>query len=442
MGWVIVLAKRPNGIQSQLLFSYLVVMLTLIGGAIVGVYAFTRHSLYEQLDQRLENLAQAAAPSLVPFKVEADEGSDRSADSTIPPSKPPDDDGDLDIPWQDLRETKQGIEWFDAQKRLVGKAGTVVTAEAPQPGYGLLLEGIRAVTLTVYAGEDASDSQEIEGYIRTRESTAEVSDLLRRFRWGLGIGGGTLLGLTAIGGIWLTRQSLRPIEKSFQQLKQFTGDAAHELRSPLATLKTSVQVMQCYPERIHPKDRQKVAAIATTTDQMIQLVEDLLLLSRMDENSVGQTQQWTLVSISPLLSELLSLLNTQAQSKQIKLQSALKNDISVMGDALQLQRLFRNLIENAIQYTPSGGEIEVSVSVVGQWVCVSVEDTGIGIAEEVRSLVFDRFWRADEARDRRTSGMGMGLSIAQKIAERHRGKITVTSQLGRGSCFQVSLPLA
>jgi two-component system, OmpR family, manganese sensing sensor histidine kinase len=444
MVWAIVLGKPPNAFKSQLLLSYLAVMLTLFSGAIVWVYAFTRHSLYTQLDQRLVTLAQAAADSLLEVKTQAAQETSDYLDPHQPESvfearRQLDYDGDLDIPWQQLRETEQGVEWFDAEQKMVGQAGKISHVGALQPGHHRLLRGeVRAMTLTVHA----QNSQQIEGYIRTSESTAEVNALLQRFRWGLGIGGGVLLSLTGLGGIWLTRQSLKPIEKSFEQLKQFTADAAHELRSPLTTLKTSVQVMQCYPERIHAKDVQKLAAIAASTDQMIRLVEDLLLLSRMDDNSIVQSQLWEPVLVDQLLRALLELLALQAKEKQIELRSNLTVKSWVIGDASQLQRLFKNLLENAIQYTPSGGVVTVSMVLEGAFVLVRIEDTGIGIAPEVRSRVFDRFWRADEARDRRTSGMGMGLAIAKTIAERHRGKITLSSQMGVGSCFQVSLPLA
>ena len=450
MGWAIVLGKQPSGLRTRLLLSYLAVMLTLLGGAIVWVYAFTRHSLYAQLDQRLANLARAASQSLVAFKAHAPgpDGSADAADAKVSNVQRFDNDGDLDVPWQELREAEQGIEWFDAEKHLVGKAGTITYSGIPQLGSGMISPQVRAVTLTV----NAKGSQRVEGYVRTSESIAEVSALLRQFRWGLAIGGGVLLGLTGLGGVWLTCQSLKPIEKSFQQLKQFTADAAHELRSPLATLKTSVQVMQCYPERIHPKNTQKLAAIATTTDQMIRLVEDLLLLARMDDSNTvqgqtaqsqtAQSQTWAPVWIDRLLAELVGLLAIQAEEKQIKVLLNPTHQACVTGDALQLQRLFRNLLENAIQYTPSGGVVTVSMVTDGPLVLVRVEDTGIGIAPAARSQVFDRFWRADEARDRRKNGMGMGLSIAQTIAERHRGKIMVSSQVGVGSCFQVYLPLA
>jgi len=228
--------------------------------------------------------------------------------------------------------------------------------------------------------------------------------------------------------------------KYFQQLKQFTADASHELRSPLTAIKTSVEVMQSHPERIHDADVKKLAAIASATKQMTELVEDLLLLARMDAGTAKITREWIVVPLDEVLEDLLEFWELQAEEKQIALKSNLVSGLSVMGDAAQLTRLFSNLIGNAIHYTSSGGTVTVSLINQNRLVIVNVEDTGIGIDAENVKLVFDRFWRADQARNRRAGGLGMGLAIAQAIAQRHRGEISVTSQLGVGSCFQVKFP--
>jgi two-component system, OmpR family, manganese sensing sensor histidine kinase len=113
----------------------------------------------------------------------------------------------------------------------------------------------------------------------------------------------------------------------------------------------------------------------------------------------------------------------------------------VRGKGAELSRLFRNIIENALQYTPSGGTVSVTMLRERQNVSVEIKDTGVGIASENLASIFDRFWRADKARVRRAGGMGMGLAIARAIAEHHQGKISVMSQVGIGSCFTIKLPM-
>lgn len=110
------------------------------------------------------------------------------------------------------------------------------------------------------------------------------------------------------------------------------------------------------------------------------------------------------------------------------------------GDAIQLRRLFTNLIENALQYTPDGGKVKVSIQKNDTFVNIIVEDTGIGIPADRLSFVFDRFWRADRARSWREGGSGLGLAIARAIARAHGGEISVTSQVNVGSCFRICLP--
>ncbi|GAB4239254.1 MAG: HAMP domain-containing sensor histidine kinase [Stanieria sp.] len=418
-------------------------MMAILGGSALAVYNYTRHSLYEQLDLRLEVLAQAASHNLLPIKAHYNKRQQQGLAGKAPSSQTKcylDYDGDLDIPWQELRQPDQGVEWFDAQKQLVGNAGKLFNKLPPQPGWQSWQQGkVRAVTLPAYSYSDGQ--KHLEGYIRTSQITQEIEAVLSRLRWGLGIGGIGVLGLTGLGGIWLTKQSLRPIEQSFQQLKQFTADAAHELRSPLAAMKTSVQVMQYYPERIHPQDLKKINAIASTTNHMIRLVEDLLLLARMDTIDLAETQQWIAVSLTEILEDLLELFQSQAQEKGITLQSNLLAKVKVKGDASQITRIFSNLLENALQYTPSGGTVTLSVNCDRENAIVTVEDTGIGIAPEHLPLIFDRFWREDKARSRRAGGMGMGLAIAQALVHHHQGEISVTSQLAVGSCFRVRLPL-
>jgi signal transduction histidine kinase len=199
--------------------------------------------------------------------------------------------------------------------------------------------------------------------------------------------------------------------------------------------------MQSHPERIHPADSHKLTVIASATAQMTQMIEDLLLLARADGEVLHQPSQMIL-PLDELLEEVVDSFALQAEAKSITLKADLAIAMSVKGDANQLERAFHNLLANALQYTPEGGTVTVAASTQDDWVTVKITDTGIGIAPEHLALVFDRFWRADQARTRRAGGSGLGLAIVQGIVRSHRGEITVSSQLEVGSCFQIHLPLA
>lgn len=414
-----------RSLRQRLLLSYLAAMVIILGTSGVAVYTFLARSLYWQLDKELLTLAKAAAPSLANAKREVPRNLNE------------------DIPWRDFFKREQSLEWFSTDRKLLARVGPVFSTlplgnrftEPQQQGQ------IHTFTLPVYGYALDQKQPQLEGYVRTSESIEAVENVLSQLRWGISLGGIVALSLTSIGGMWLTRQALEPVECSFQQLKQFTADASHELRSPLTVVKTSVEVMLNHPERVHPLDAKKLAMIASATNQMTRLVEDLLFLARTDAATATITFERIPIPLDEVLQDLVELLQPQIQAKDITLKTHWLTGVSVAGDAAKLTRLFSNLLENAIQYTSPGGTVVLSMSRFDRYVIVSVEDTGIGIAPEHLPKVFHRFWRADKARSRREGGQGLGLAIAMAIAQRHGGEITLSSQVGAGSCFRVRLPI-
>lgn len=442
------ISKRPfNRLRLRLLLSYLGVMIAILGSSTLAVYEFFVNSLYAQFDHQLLTLADAGVHGLeaVKERYEDDDDDDNEEEDHDYEAIAPrlDNDGDLDIPWQNFRQPAQGIEWFDERGNLLAKQGRIfppvpLVLRSSNEGSGHTVRGgIR--TLTWVAHEQDEDDLDIEGYVRVSQSTEAVEEVLVKLRWGMLLGGAIAASLTAVGGIWLTDRSLKPIEASFNQLKQFTADASHELRSPLTAIKTSVDVMLSHPERIHPADIKKFDAIASALKQMIRLVEDLLILARTDQSS--HPSQWVSLPLEELLEDLVDLWLPQAEAKDIILRADEIAPVTIQGDPFLLQRLFANLLENALNYTPPGGKVTLSLEQQEDWIAVSIQDTGIGIAPEHLPLIFDRLWRADKARTRRAGGSGLGLAIAKSIAEQHQGHILVTSQLNLGSRFQVLLPI-
>jgi len=415
-----------RSLRQRLLLYYLAAMVTILGMSTFAMYLFFARSLYQQLDNELLTLAKAAAPSLANAKGE------------VPQSL------NQDIPWGSFFKREQSLEWFSTDRKLLTRVGPVFSTTPlgerlmkPEPS-----GQIRTITLPVYGHGLNQREPELEGYVRTSESIEAVEQVLNQLRWGIGLGGLVAFSLTAIGGMWLTRQAVEPVECSFRELKQFTADASHELRSPLTVVKTSVEVMLMLvpAEKVHPLYAKRIAAITSATNQMTHLVEDLLFLARRDAATDATPSDHLSIPLDELLQDLVELLEPQLQAKEITFKSHWLGT-KVLGDAAQLTQLFSNLLENALHYTPPGGTIGLFMSNLHRFVTVSVEDTGSGIAPEHLPQVFHRFWRADEARSRREGGLGLGLAIAQAIAQSHGGEITVSSHIGVGSCFQVRLPL-
>ncbi len=405
-------------IRHRLLVSYLVVLASILGGFALAVRIIFTRSLTHQLTDKLTALAQVASAN-----AESENGHMKI---------------ESDFPGQNLIANQQSLRWFDTQGRLIAQQGKIflnlplsVTETIQIHNFGK--NRIQSVTLPIIG----SDDKKLIGYVRASQSLEEFDETLNKLDWGLGSGIVIALAFSSVGGVWLTRQAMQPIEESFARLKQFTADASHELRSPLMAIKSNTAVALKYPEGMRETDAEKFQAITSATNQMTHLTEDLLFLARNDKIPI---QKWDTVNLTVILDNLVQLYKPESEAKQISLISLLNENLYLAGDAAQLTRLFSNLIGNALHYTPLGGVIEVKTSRVSSHLIVNVQDTGVGIAPENLDSVFERFWRADESRSYNSGGSGLGLAIAQTIAQTHGGLITVTSQLGVGSCFIVRLP--
>lgn len=419
--------------RSRLLLYYLLVIAAILCLFSAAFFWFFSRSLYNQVDESLKSLVLVTAPSFTQVSQENKDLNNLE-----------------DVSWREIfNSEQQSLEWFDAQGRLLAHQGNLKLLFPPKQGFWTLVSQkdlfpyqIRTYTLPIKQKSPNSEESVLVGYIRGGQTTQELQTVQNQFLWQLGFSILTVLGLIALGGLWLTKKALEPVMQSFKQLQQFTADASHELRGPLTAIKASVDVMRNHPERFESKDAKKLAAIASATEQMTHLTQDLLFLARSEAKDSNLNQQeWRCLALDALLDDLFDWLEPVAEAKNIDFIYDCSAKAKIKGDQAQLSRLFSNLLENAINYTPEGGKIRLRLVKHNQNALVSVDDTGIGIPSESLPFVFDRFWRADQARTYRQGGTGLGLAIAMAIARVHGGQITVNSKMGKGSCFQVSLPL-
>ena len=229
---------------------------------------------------------------------------------------------------------------------------------------------------------------------------------------------------------------LSRIEEGFRKVAQFTADASHELRAPLALIITAGEV-SLRRERSREELSATLRKVVEEARRMSDLVEGLLALARGDADRPAK--ELDAVDVSGILRDLGAELEASAKAKGLGMVSALSaQEILALGAPSDLRRLFLILIDNAIKYTERG-TIELAARVEDGHVRVHVSDTGIGIDEASLPHVFDRFWRADKVRSRAEGGAGLGLALAAQIAERNGASISVTSRIGRGSTFTVDL---
>ncbi|MGA2821472.1 MAG: ATP-binding protein [Anaerolineales bacterium] len=230
-------------------------------------------------------------------------------------------------------------------------------------------------------------------------------------------------------------ETLERLEDLFYSQRRFLADVSHELRTPLTAIRGNVDLI-----RRMGADEESLEAIQTEAERLIRLVGDLLLLAQAETGNLPLAHDP--VDVDTVLLEVFQQGRVLAQD-HLTLAMGDWDQALVVGDRDRLKQLFLNLVANAVQYTPSGGRVTLSLRLVGEWTHISVTDTGPGIPAEEIPHLFERFYRVDRSRARKSrTGAGLGLSIAYWIAHSHGGRIEVASEMGKGTTFSVWLPLA
>ncbi len=229
------------------------------------------------------------------------------------------------------------------------------------------------------------------------------------------------------------------LETSFRQIRQFSSDASHELRTPLTVMKGETELALR-----RPREAGDYTVVLESNleeiDRMTRIVDELLFLSRAD---MGEVKMERLpVKLEALLEDIHRQASLLGQERGIQVVLGLVTPATVSGDELRLRELFLNLVDNAVKYSRPGGAVDMTLATVSGRARISITDHGIGISPEEQSKIFDRFYRTDNARAHTKKGTGLGLAICAWIVESHHGQIDVQSEVGKGSTFTVTLPLA
>lgn len=322
-----------------------------------------------------------------------------------------------------------------------------------------------------------------DGLVQIGIPVGEYYEMLNHLTWTALLASPVLLLLASLGGYWMSRRALAPVDRittaaadieeqhlsrrlpltgagdeldhlsttlnsmldrleaSFRRMAQFTADASHELRTPVAIIRMNAEVALTKPR--DPGQYQEVLLrILAESERTTTLIEDLMVLTRADAGAAELLLEP--LDLSGIIRERCAEVQVLAASAGVWLSADLPGECQVSGDANMLGRLFLILLDNAIRYTPSAGRVSVSLHLdsTRRLAVAIVRDTGVGIAPEDLAHVFERFYRAAKDRSRETGGAGLGLSIAQWIARRHGGSLAVQSTVGAGSEFSLTLPLA
>jgi two-component system OmpR family sensor kinase len=243
-----------------------------------------------------------------------------------------------------------------------------------------------------------------------------------------------------IGQLIITfNEMISRLERSVSQIKQFSSDASHDLKTPLTVIRGEIDITL-------RKNRPKAEYIKTLTSvreeakKLERVIDNLLFLSRIDSRDYQRSYEK--VQLDEILLDVFEKITPLANEKEVAYVLEIIERVSMQGDPILLSRLLMNLMDNAIKYTPPGGQIKISLKNTREKTRFTIQDTGIGIPESALSYIFNRFYRVDQSRSQRNEGAGLGLSIVKKIADIHQAEIDIHSQLNEGTTVLVSFPLS
>lgn len=236
-------------------------------------------------------------------------------------------------------------------------------------------------------------------------------------------------------------RALKEVEDISKRKTDFVSSVSHELRTPLTSIKGYAAILLAEKLGALPKEiKERLEKINRHSDELVHMVNDLLDIARIESGkTIMRIEEQDLKNIIDTVSDLIFI---QCKDKDIKLISDIQEDIPLVRiDRIQIERVFTNLLGNAVKFTPEKGKITIRASVKDETVQVDIQDTGIGIPQDAVVKIFDEFYRVDNPINQKVKGTGLGLSLVKHIIEAHKGKIWVESQPGKGSTFSFTLPL-
>ena len=245
------------------------------------------------------------------------------------------------------------------------------------------------------------------------------------------------------GDVWVLIEDVTELRRLQRIRAEFIDNLSHELRTPLTTVRLVTERLldELADLDVPPRIRERVATIDVETGHLVQMVNELLDLSKMEQATT--TLHLEDVEVAPLVLGSLARLRTFAERQGVELRSVLPPPAElppVLGDAERLGQLLVNLLHNAVKFSAAGEDVTVGARLVEGEVFIAVADHGVGIPSAEQARIFERFYKVDRARNRSPGGTGLGLAIARHIAEAHGGRIWVESEEGKGSTFTVALP--
>jgi heavy metal sensor kinase len=439
-----------------------------------GVYVYFRNSLQKSIDAKIKSIGEVLSSSMTESHNMSVFGNFERYLENVLGRKPKgkfiqimDTSGKIGAKMNDI-ETDTLPSSYNALERALNGEVVYETVESVRPR-------LRVVTIPI---TENKENKKVTSIVQVGTSMEDFDETMRKLLIVMVIGIPTSIGVTIIGGYFLAKKALRPVDRlrkaalkitlsnlgekidiggrrdelgrlaqtfnemisrlreSFQRINQFSIDVSHELKTPLTILKGETEVA-LRKERDVEGYKRILESNLEEVDRMADIIDDLLLLSKAEAKEVQLNL--AVVSMRDLVADVCVNMKIFADNKGIELMVKNLEDVRIRADESKIRRMLLNIVENGIKYTPPGGKVEISSFANNGYVQIDVKDNGVGIPDGDIKFIFDRFYRGDKSR-KRESGSGLGLSISKWIAEMHKGSIDVISQPSEGSLFSIKLP--
>ena len=462
-------------IKWRLTLWYGVILTLILSIFSTGVYIYFRNSLQKSIDAKIKSIGEILSSSMTGSHNTSVLGNFERYLENVLGRKPKgkfiqimDTSGKIGAKMNDVEAEILPSNFKTLEKVLNGEV-VYETIERVHPR-------LRMVTIPIIENKE---NRKVTSIVQVGTSLEDFDETMNKLLIIMVIGIPTSIGISIVGGYFLAKKAFRPVDQirraavkitlnnlgekidigsrrdelgrlartfnemisrlrdSFLRINQFSIDVSHELKTPLTILKGQTEVA-LRKDRENEDYKNILKSNLEEINRMSEIIDDLLLLSKADTKEVKLSLED--VSLRDLIADVCMNVKIFADNKGIELKIKELEDIKVKGDELKLRRMFLNIVENGIKYTPNGGNVEISSSVNNGYVKIDISDNGVGIAEDDIKFIFDRFYRGDKSR-KRESGSGLGLSISKWIAELHKGTIEVKSRLAEGSLFTIKLPV-
>lgn len=407
---------------------FILITMILVGAVILAGVAIFCGVTFQQQSSRLDNALEAAARQALSASIYGSSGSDSGSKNTDPLLKTysvlADDSGNVLYQYGNANEVSDDVVWSSAIRKVIAAGGS----EGKISKYDLLYKrvGVTFSNRSGYSIISFVDYSQLESYIMSTITMAAI------------LFGTLMLVMFAVSWI-LSKLAIRPVQRAWDQQQQFIADASHELKTPLTVILANNNILLSHRDWTGEKQRKWIENTQTEAAHMKNLVDNLLYLARSDANKSKTV--FSSVPLGEITMDIALRFEPVAFEKGLGIDyTKVDTEISVQGDSTKLKQLVHILIDNACKYGEKGSDIDVVLQKKNDKVFFSVHNKGKEIAQEDLPHLFERFYRANKARNREegnTGGYGLGLAIAKSIADDHGAKISVTSTKEQGTTFTI-----